>query len=196
MKRTASKEDAALIEAIADRCIATGCDGLDRKTILRELTLCHLNACPLRLEAMMNGDLFNLAHDVYGIHAHLNHKTGKLDNLFVPRYREDIDYLPPEMLTAIASRPPTEEGFIDAQEQHRLFPDTFEVPPKDALDALKPRDLVKVCHNYERFWVKIVKVDGDEVTGTVDNNLWRPQPFNYGDEIHFEKRHIYSLFSI
>lgn len=41
---------------------------------------------PLNLKAMLEAPLDQLAHDIYGIDQHLNKKTGKLENCFLPRY--------------------------------------------------------------------------------------------------------------
>jgi len=85
---------------------------------------------------------------------------------------------------------------LDAQAQALAHPDTFAAPSASAL-ALLPRpgiDLVKVCDGMERFWVLVRSVDGDRVTGRVDNELVGGQAYaNHGSVISFEKRHIYRL---
>jgi hypothetical protein len=88
-------------------------------------------------------------------------------------------------------------SFVDAQEMHRTHPKTFEVPTDEELNALKKGDEVKVCaNNKERFWVIITSIDGDKITGTVDNELIDAggHGLNYGDSITFEKKNIYSIF--
>ena len=85
---------------------------------------------------------------------------------------------------------------LDAQAQALAHPDTFAAPSASAL-ALLPRpgiDRVKVCDGMERFWVLVRSVDGDRVTGRVDNELLSGQAYaNHGSVISFEKRHIYRL---
>jgi hypothetical protein len=44
----------------------------------------------------------------------------------------------------------------------------------------------------ERVWTIITAVDGDNITATLDNQPIFIDAF-YGDTIHFEKRHIYSI---
>lgn len=51
-----------------------------------DITACHVNGCPLKLEELLRADEFNFAHDVFGIRRHLNRETGKLENCFVPRF--------------------------------------------------------------------------------------------------------------
>jgi hypothetical protein len=59
---------------------------IDHMTLIMDITACHLNDCKLRLEAL--GEEANdkdLMRDVYGIMRNMNRKTGKLENMFVPR---------------------------------------------------------------------------------------------------------------
>ncbi len=41
---------------------------------------------PLRLADLLAADDFNFAHDVFGIMRHIDRRTGRLDNHFVPRF--------------------------------------------------------------------------------------------------------------
>lgn len=86
--------------------------------------------------------------------------------------------------------------FTDAQLMRIENPDTFDAPCKEGLDAIKEGDSVKVCNEGERFWVTVTKIEDQKITGTVDNDLVRSEMhgLNYGDEISFEKRHIYSIY--
>ncbi len=84
--------------------------------------------------------------------------------------------------------------FVDAQEMHRKYPATFEVPPDDSLSLLSSGDRVKVSHNNERFWVAVKGIFGDTIAGMVDNCLICEHPFSHGDVITFEKRHVHSIY--
>ena len=53
-----------------------------------DITACHCNGMPLKLEELLHADEFNFAHDVFGIRHHLNRETGKLENCFCPRYAQ------------------------------------------------------------------------------------------------------------
>lgn len=87
-----------------------------------------------------------------------------------------------------------EAGFIDAQQMHKDHPETFEVPSKEELDAIKPGDNVKVCVNdQERFWVLVTEVNGDKITGMVNNKLLGDYGFDYEDTIKVLKRNVYSI---
>lgn len=85
--------------------------------------------------------------------------------------------------------------FVDAQEMAKIHPATFEAPTAEELDKIEEGKFVKVCNNHERFWVKVVKIDGDYITGDVSNNLFGGDEYGYdfGDKIEFEKRHVYSI---
>lgn len=85
--------------------------------------------------------------------------------------------------------------FVNAQEMHKKYPDTFEAPTKKEMDAQKVGNSVKVCHNDERFWVTITAIKGNTIKGTVDNDLYRSHPFKYGDIIEFKKYNIFHIYS-
>ena len=85
--------------------------------------------------------------------------------------------------------------FLDAQEQNEKHPDTFYAPSQELLDLLTSDDQwVKVCENRERFWVEVKEVDGDKISGCVDNDLVFEHDFKCGDTINFEKRHILQMY--
>lgn len=85
---TATQAERALIEKIASR--AMGMRGIsnayaDKIDVELDVLAAHANGCPLKLADMLNADDFQFAHDVFGIARHLNRKTGRLENCFVPR---------------------------------------------------------------------------------------------------------------
>jgi len=83
--------------------------------------------------------------------------------------------------------------FVNAQEMAKDYPTTFDAPTKEELDKIKEGDYVKICDNKERFWVIVEEVDGDIITGEVDNLLIGDQNFNLGDSIEFKKENIYDI---
>jgi len=83
--------------------------------------------------------------------------------------------------------------FVNAQEMQKKYPATFEAPTKKELDGIKPEDFVKICHNDERFWVIVKKINKDRIIGEVNNDLIRNQPFKLGDKIAFLKNHVYCV---
>lgn len=94
IKLTATREDADLIEKIAIRAIAlSAAHGVKRDllSIEMDLTACHLNGTPLRLDALLAADDFNLAHDVFGIERHLDRTTGRLKGFFLPRFAAKVE---------------------------------------------------------------------------------------------------------
>ena len=80
------------IRKIADRCQAIGeanCKPITPEThrcIQMDVTACHCNGRPLRLDDLLKADVFNFTHDIVGIREHLDRHTGKLLNFFVPRF--------------------------------------------------------------------------------------------------------------
>lgn len=51
-----------------------------------DITACHANGNPLRLQELLDADDVNFAHDVYGIRRFMDRTNGKLLNHFSPRY--------------------------------------------------------------------------------------------------------------
>lgn len=84
------------------------------------------------------------------------------------------------------------KNLIDAKQASINSPSTFDYPER-YIKSLVPGNFVKICHNEERFWVELLDVDGDELSGRIDNDLVMPQPFKCDDLITFEKRHIYQV---
>jgi hypothetical protein len=74
------------------------------------------------------------------------------------------------------------------------------VEDKDLLEHLKVGGLVKVCNSKERFWIEIITVDKGcslenprlwTLHGEVRNDLLFEQPYNCGDIVSFQGRHVY-----
>ena len=83
--------------------------------------------------------------------------------------------------------------FTDAQEMARQH-DFFQAPKVDDLKGVRIGSSVKVCAGRERFWVLVSKIEGDAITGIVDNDLvCEEHGLKCRDEITFEKRHIYMI---
>lgn len=86
-----TQEDAALIEQTVDRAFdmfrRSGVE-IDPVSLEMDLTACHLNGCPLRLEDLLAAPASSFVHDVRGISLHLNRETGALTDHFLPRYAE------------------------------------------------------------------------------------------------------------
>lgn len=50
-----------------------------------DIAATHLNGCRLDLRKLLTSDAATFAHDVLGIHRHLNRQTARLENHFDPR---------------------------------------------------------------------------------------------------------------
>jgi hypothetical protein len=85
----ASESDIRTINKITDRAVAIAAsrgDCLDRASLMMDVTACHLNGNPLKLEALSEADDFNFIHDVYGICNHIDRESGHLRDCFSPRF--------------------------------------------------------------------------------------------------------------
>ena len=78
-----------VIEHIAKRASAmAAANGFrdPRMEALMDVEACHCNGTPLRLLELAEADDFNFAHDVFGIRRHIDRKTGRLGDCFLPRF--------------------------------------------------------------------------------------------------------------
>ena len=85
----ASKEDAAIIERIAERAFKFAEDAeipADKLDFLMDVTAAHCNGCPLDLDRLLAGPDSDFTDDVFGIRRHLNRESGELEDCFLPRY--------------------------------------------------------------------------------------------------------------
>lgn len=86
---TTTSDEAALITEIVDRAVdmfkRSGVE-IDRLSLEMDLTACHLNGCPLRLDELKDASTFDFLHDIRGIAIHIDRATGELGDCFVPRY--------------------------------------------------------------------------------------------------------------
>ena len=80
-----TRGETQLIQRIADRAEGGSRKKLD---VLMDITACHANGCRLRLSALLAASELDFWHDVLGIAAHIDRKTGELTNCFCPRYTE------------------------------------------------------------------------------------------------------------
>ncbi len=86
--------------------------------------------------------------------------------------------------------------FIDAQKMARENPDTFYAPSLTELNEIKEGSLLKVATGGERFWVLVISVKGNKITGTVNNDLvfTKDHGLRYEDRVEFEKKNVYGIF--
>jgi hypothetical protein len=75
-----------IISQIAKRAYEISNGALAVMDTAMDLDACHSNGCPLHLADLLAADDFNFAHDVFGIRRHLDRRTGKLGDCFVPRF--------------------------------------------------------------------------------------------------------------
>lgn len=85
-----------------------------------------------------------------------------------------------------------EDDWVDAQEMHKENPDTFWVPTD--LHKIRKRHYVKISNGKERFWVKVLEVNGREVIGIICDMLICGSEYNMDDYVKFELRHVHDLY--
>lgn len=89
LRFSANSAELHLISRIADRAVVPLPSSLKaeaRRNIMMDLNACHSNGCPIDFGRLLTADEFNFWHDISGISRHLNRQTGKLENLFSPRF--------------------------------------------------------------------------------------------------------------
>lgn len=82
-KDTTNKEY-ALIRLITIRAIKDDPE-LDKQSLEMDLCAVHEKNVRMNFDKLLAADNFNFNHDVYGIIRHMNRKTAKLENCFLPR---------------------------------------------------------------------------------------------------------------
>lgn len=83
-----SKFEFGIISKIAHRASAMAAqNGMEYKVLTAnmDISACHANGCPLKLDELLAADDFTFAHDVFGIRQHINRSTGQLEDCFLPR---------------------------------------------------------------------------------------------------------------
>jgi hypothetical protein len=87
-----TKDENAVIMKIARRAREMaanhGRENSELIDIVMDITAAHASGNPLRLEALLEADDFNFAHDVFGIARHLDRSTGELRDFFTPRFSQ------------------------------------------------------------------------------------------------------------
>ena len=89
-----SQEEAEIIRDIAQRAARLARrwgNRLDSLTAEMDITAAHANGMPLRLADLYAAGDSDFAHDVFGIHRHINRRTGRLGGCFVPRFARPED---------------------------------------------------------------------------------------------------------
>lgn len=80
-----TKEETRLVSQIVKRAVSLSLIKKDALGLHMDITACHKNGNPLKLEELLNVDDFNFCHDIVGIMNTIDRNTGKLTNCFVPR---------------------------------------------------------------------------------------------------------------
>ena len=87
---------------------------------------------------------------------------------------------------------------LDGQAMKNEFPGSFFLPSEEQIAGIVPGTYVKVSSYGERFWVCVVKVEGDTIDGVIDNTLLRPinrSMLERGHCIRLQAHHILDVQS-
>jgi hypothetical protein len=83
------REDARLVALIARRAnVQLNMNALD---VSMDVAACHANGNRLDLKGLLSARDVDFAHDLFGIHRHLDRSTGRLKDFFVPRHTCHFD---------------------------------------------------------------------------------------------------------
>ena len=80
---------------------------------------------------------------------------------------------------------------INAYLYNKYYSDSFMLPCLINLDV---GSIVKVCDGFERFWVKVTKIDFENLEGKIDNILVTSESYNKNDIIAFQRCNIFEIF--
>jgi hypothetical protein len=78
--------DVDLIANIVRRANRLGMKKIDIVSLMMDITATHLNDTPLDLKGLLEANLTDFVHDVFGIMKNIDRRMGKLEDGFVPRY--------------------------------------------------------------------------------------------------------------
>jgi hypothetical protein len=90
----------------------------------------------------------------------------------------------------------------DGEQYHRGAPDTLEIPPRSAREAVRPNQIVKLMFKItvdgeslvERMWVVVERRDADGYVGVLDNQPQSTEKMQPGMRIRFQPRHVIDVY--
>ena len=84
-----TKEEAELISKIAMRAVRRAAElniTVRFQVMEMDITACHCNGNPLKLQELLDAPDGDFGHDVFGIRRFIDRETGQLTDFFSPRY--------------------------------------------------------------------------------------------------------------
>jgi len=93
-------------------------------------------------------------------------------------------------------------GLLDAEQRHRVAPDSFSIPRSDVRQALVPGDLVKLLFGVgagdpapaERMWVEVLEAEAGRYVGRLENEPQAISDLQIGARIAFGPEHIAATY--
>jgi uncharacterized protein YegJ (DUF2314 family) len=87
---------------------------------------------------------------------------------------------------------------LNAIEQNKKYPETFEIPSKSEIENVKLNTFVKLWFEEsgkipERMWVLVTEIDGDNFRGVLRNQPGNLKTVKYNDELRFKAHNILSI---
>src|ERR1700748_147560 len=88
------------------------------------------------------------------------------------------------------------DGLTDAQAMAQAHPGEYEAPTAEELAAIVAGACwVEVCRARERVWIGVMAVEGDRISGYIDNDLTLAANahLRWLQHVVLEKRHCYAV---
>ena len=85
---------------------------------------------------------------------------------------------------------------LDGYAMRKEFPQSFTLPTAEQITSIGPGTFLKVSSNFERFWVCVSTVHGDNFSARIDNDLIHPINgviWKCGDLISLHSRHVFDV---
>jgi hypothetical protein len=84
----ATKEESKIIAQIVDRA-KKELEISDPLTLSMDIMACHANGTPLDLRGFLEASGADFGHDIHGIQAYIDRRTGRLTRIFQPRFAKE-----------------------------------------------------------------------------------------------------------
>lgn len=88
------------------------------------------------------------------------------------------------------------DNLLNVVEMNIKNPSTFLIPSNEYINMnLTIGSIIKICNNFERFFVVVEDIENDNYVGKIVNHLLINRGYNYGDLISFTKNNILAIYS-
>lgn len=91
-------------------------------------------------------------------------------------------------------------SLINAEEQNKKYPETFHIPSREMVEAIKVGDIVKLGFEenefVERMWVVVTAIEKGHMDfiGRLDNDPFEHKSVKCGDLVPFKAENIFNVW--